>query len=157
LGTIRIIRVSKKVGTNWHILEESENAIYRSEEGGMVGEPLKSIEIRDQQLVIEHHGGSGWKWGSTDKYTLKNGAFQLVFFSTYFGQHCEYWQQFDFDISARRVTYKKVYQKCEGELCSELRIETERFKAKNPHLNLQNRNLSEERLVSPKYKVSMYF
>jgi hypothetical protein len=156
LGTIRIIRISKKVGIAWHVLEQSEHAIYRSQEGGMVGEPLKSIEIKDQQLVIEHHGGSGWKWGGIDKYVYMKGAFQLVFFTTYYGQQCEYWQQFDFDILTRRVTYKKVYQKCEGELCNEMRIETERFKAKNPHLNLQNRNLTELRIVSPKYKVSLY-
>jgi hypothetical protein len=156
LGTIRLLRISKNQGGRWHVLEESENAIYRSQEGGMVGEPLKSVAITDRQLVIEHHGGSGWKWGSIDKYIIAKGAFQLVFFTTYYGQQCEYWQQFDFDISSRRVTYKKVYQKCSGEFCNEMRIETERFRAKNPRLNLQNRNLPELRLVSPKYKAIMY-
>lgn len=155
-GTVRIISISKKVGDKWVILEKSENAIFRSQEGGMVGEPLKRVTVENGLLVIEHHGGSGWIWGCVDKYRYRRGSFELIFFSTYHGQQGEYWQQFDFETVRNKVTFKRTFEEKNTEGCNGLRIETEHFRIKNPRLTIKNRNLTDQRIVSPKYKINMY-
>ncbi|MCS3868721.1 hypothetical protein J3D55_001637 [Chryseobacterium ginsenosidimutans] len=46
-GDIREIQILKKVNNKWTVLEKSRNAIYRSDEGGVMGDPYQSTTIKN--------------------------------------------------------------------------------------------------------------
>lgn len=56
----------------------SQRAILRRDEGGTFGDPLADIAISHGELVIDHYGGSAWRWGSTDRFALRQGEWRQV-------------------------------------------------------------------------------
>ncbi len=43
-------------------------AVYCTACGGMLGDPYQKISVRDGDLVVEHFGGSSWKWARTTTF-----------------------------------------------------------------------------------------
>jgi hypothetical protein len=46
--------------------------------GGVFGDPFESLDINRGVLVLNHYAGSNWRWGITDRFLWRNGAFQHV-------------------------------------------------------------------------------
>ncbi len=67
-GIIREIQILKKSQNKWVVWKKSRNAVLKSEEGGMMGDPFENMEIENGNLWINFHGGSSWKWSHTDQY-----------------------------------------------------------------------------------------
>jgi len=153
LGNIREIQILKKVNGNWTVLEKSRNAVLEKNAGGLMGDPYQSTAIRNGILIIEHYGGSSWKWEVTDKYRFQNGHFELVGFSSSYGKPEEYFTSLDFNLSTGKIIYKK-----EVENTSEYgQSKNETFIKKGLKINLQNRNKKQqEKIVLPKTKEVIY-
>lgn len=156
LGTIREIRIYKQSGNKWVLWKSSRNAIRKSQEGGMMGDPFREIAITNGILLISHSGGSSWKWAYTDKYRFENGNFKLIGYSSLYGKPCEYWTEFDFNISTGKIIYKKEYEECENDEPNVTKTETETFYKKGVILTLDNRHTEETKIISPKYKYEFY-
>lgn len=152
-GNIREIQILKRVNQKWTILEKSRNAILKSKDGGMMGDPYQSTEIKNGILMITQAGGSSWKWGYTDKYRFQNGHFELIGYSCSSGKLEEYWIDVDFNLSTGRLIFEKEVENTEeyGNSKSEI------FIKKGMKINLQNRNQEKQReILLPKTKEKVY-
>ncbi|GEN77635.1 hypothetical protein [Chryseobacterium hagamense] len=152
-GNIREIQILKKVNGKWTILEKSRNAILRSNDGGMMGDPYQSTEIQKGILMITQAGGSSWKWGYTDKYRFRNGRFELIGYSSGSGKPEEYWTDIDFNLSTGQLNFEKEVENTKeyGKSKKETLIK------KGLKINLQNRNQEKRReILLPKTKEKVY-
>jgi hypothetical protein len=150
-GIVRELRVLKLVNNNWKVWKKSSNAVLKSGEGGMMGNPFEGIEIDKGVLVISFSGGSSWKWSYKDKYRFQHGNFELIGYSGVYGKLCEYWEQVDFNLSNGKINYKKEFEDCEKDQAIYKR-ENEVFYKKGVLLNLNNRNTRNIKIISPKYR-----
>lgn len=152
-GNIREIQILKKVDGKWTILEKSRNAILKSGDGGMMGDPYQDTEIRKGILMITQAGGSSWKWGYTDKYRFQNGRFELIGYSSSSGKPEEYSTDVDFNLSTGQLTFEKEVENTKeyGPSKKETLIK------KGLKINLQNRNQDKRReIILPKTKEKVY-
>lgn len=155
-GTIRDIQIFKRSGSKWTLWVSSKNAVGKSQDGGMMGDPFRDIEIKNGVLLINQDGGSSWKWAHTDKYRFQNGEFQLIGYSSFYGRLCDYWESFDFNILTGKIQYSKEYESCEEQEQKITKVEKEAFYKKGIKLNILNRYLKEVKIVTPKYKQEIY-
>ncbi|WP_445733827.1 hypothetical protein [Mariniflexile sp.] len=154
-GNVREIQILKWSDGNWKKWITSRNAILKSEEGGMMGDPFGEVEIKNGVLLISHYGGSSWKWSYTDKYRFQKDEFELIGYTSVYGKPCEYWTHFDFNISTGKIEYKKEFEDCEKD--QEIyKRENEVFYHKGLKINLNNRHLEDIKITTPKYKDELY-
>lgn len=152
-GNIRELQILKKTNGKWAILEKSRNAILKSNDGGMMGDPYQSTEIRNGILEITQAGGSSWKWGYTDKYRFQNGHFELIGYSSSSGKPEEYWTDIDFNLSTGQLIFEKEVDNTKEYGKSKKEI----FIKKGLKINLQNRNQDKQReIILPKTKEKVY-
>jgi hypothetical protein len=152
-GTIREIQILKKVNGKWTVLEKSRNAVLKSGEGGMMGDPYQDTQIEKGILLITQAGGSSWKWGYTDKYRFQNGHFELIGHSSSSGKPEEYWTDVDFNLSTGQINFDKEVENTKEYGNSKKEV----FIKKGIKLNLQNRNEKERiEIVLPKTKEKVY-
>ncbi|WP_339925252.1 hypothetical protein [uncultured Cyclobacterium sp.] len=154
-GNVREIQVLKCYAGKWTVWQKSSKAILKSQEGGIMGDPFEEIAIDNGILTISFSGGSSWKWFYKDKYRFQNNQFELIGHTSVYGKLCEYWANFDFNISTGKINYKKEYEDCEKD--QEIyKTEAESFYYKGVKINLSNRNLKKVKIKSPKYKEEFY-
>lgn len=152
-GNFREIQILKRVNQKWTILEKSRNAILKSKDGGMMGVPYQSTEIKNGILMITQAGGSSWKWGYTDKYRFQNGHFELIGYSSDSGKPEEYWIDVDFNLSTGQLIFEKEVENTEEYGNSKREV----FIKKGMKINLQNRNQEKRReILLPKIKEKVY-
>ncbi|WP_300565064.1 hypothetical protein [Flavobacterium sp.] len=161
-GKIRVLNIFKKKNNQWKLWHSSNTAILGSEGGGMMGDPFfdKSIGILNGVITIDHNGGSSWKWSTVHKYRLKNNEFELIGYSTHYGKLCEYWAEFDYNLSTGKINYKKEYETCDEktEDSTISKVEDEVFYKKLKKLpNLKNINKVQIKITTPKYKEELIF
>lgn len=159
-GRVREIRILKKKGNAWTVWKTSRNAVHKSEEGGMMGDPFQEIRIENGVLAISESGGSSWKWSHTDKYRFQNNAFELIGYSSIAGKPCEYWAEIDFNLSTGKLVYTKKVDECADDGIERdetyRKNESETFYKKDLRLNLENRNLQDIKIISPVHKYELY-
>ena len=154
-GTTRELRIFKLVNNKWTVWIKSRNAILKSEEGGMMGDPFAEIEIKNGVLNISFEGGSSWKWNYTDRYRYQHNTFQLIGHKSYAGKLCEYWESFDYNISTGKIVYKKEYENCDDNQ-KITKTENEVFVNKMEPVNIQHRYPSNIRIKTPKLKRDLF-
>src|SRR5688572_8084568 len=151
----RNLRIYKMQNQKWIIWKESQQALYGSRDGGMMGDPFGEIKIEKGVLQISQNGGSSWKWGHTDKYRYQNGEFYLIGYSSQYGKLCEYWMDVDFNLLTGKMIIKKEFENCEAN--QEIyKRENETFYKKGLKVSLQNRSENEIKIVTPKYRHEIY-
>ncbi|WP_040416034.1 hypothetical protein [Cyclobacterium qasimii] len=154
-GNVREIQVLKYSNGKWQVWKKSSNAILKSQEGGVMGDPFEEIAIENGILTISFSGGSSWKWFYKDKYRFQNEEFELIGHTSIYGRNCDYWASFDFNISTGKIIYEKEYEDCEKD--QEIyKTEVEEFFYKGLKINLNNRNLDKVKLTTPKYQEDLY-
>lgn len=140
----------------WTEWKKSRQALYGSQDGGMMGDPFEEIAIKNGLLLISQSGGSSWKWNHTDKYRYQNGEFYLIGYSSNSGKLCEYWMDVDFNLSTGKMVVKKEYERCETDEQEIYKRENETLLEKGLNITLQTRNEREIKIVTPKYKHEVY-
>jgi hypothetical protein len=158
-GIDRELIIFKKEKTGWMIWHRSRNAIFNSTDGGMMGDPFDSIGIRNGVLVISHWGGSSWKWNTTDRYRYQQGRFELIGYTSTSGKPCEYWATFDYNLATGRIVYNAEAEKCDDEEKEPVVYKKENeifFHKLSAPVILEQRNKTEVKIISPKYKEVLY-
>lgn len=153
----RELIIYKKEKNNWIIWKKSKQALYRSQDGGMMGDPFGEIEIKNGVLLVSQNGGSSWKWGHTDKYRYQNGEFYLIGYSSNYGRLCDYWEDVDFNLLTGKMIVKKEYESCKDD--DEQKIykrENETLNKKGLKITIEKREEKEIKIVTPKYKHILY-
>lgn len=155
-GIVREIKLFKQSEKKWTLWRSSKNAILKSEEGGMMGDPFAGIDIKDGILLISHFGGSSWKWSYTDKYRFQNNEFQLIGYSSIHGKVCELWTSFDFNLSTGKIIYETAFEDCENQDQVDSKREEETFYQKGVIIGMNDRNQQKVKIITPKYKQELY-
>lgn len=153
-GVPRELIIYKRKNHQWTIWRRSSQALLGSQDGGMMGDPFGELEIKNGILLISQNGGSSWKWGFTDKYRFQDDEFYLIGYSSIFGKPCEYWEDVDFNISTGMFIVKKEFEACERQQL--YKKENETFFEKGLKITLQNRQVREIKIISPKYGHEIY-
>jgi len=157
LGNVREIKILKHKSGKWIEWRQSKNAILKSEEGGMMGDPFQGIDIENGILKIHFFGGSSWKWSYTDTYRFQNNQFELIGYTDAYFKLCEYTIANDFNISTGKAISKKEYEKCENGNQEFYKTENETFYVKEQlKITLENRLLKELKIITPKYRREIY-
>jgi hypothetical protein len=83
---------------------QNNDFILRSEEGGKLGDPLRQIAIKDQQLYLRFQGGSEWRWelGYTFKFENKDW-FLTSAINLYFNQNSGDMTERVYDFKTREL------------------------------------------------------
>ena len=154
----RELIIFKKVKNNWVIWQRSMKAVGDTKSGGMMGDPFEEVQIKNGILYIYQSGGSNWKWRKIDKYRFQNNHFELIGYNNFSGKPCEYWEDFDYNLSTGSINVKKEYETCEDEDQVISKKENESFIHKlKSKITLQNRMRDEPvEITSPKYKHTLY-
>jgi hypothetical protein len=155
-GLARSLVIYKQENNKWNVWKTSEQALYDSKGGGMMGDPYGDMEIKKGVLHISHYGGSSWKWGFTDKYRFQNGDFYLIGYTSIAGKPCEYWQETDFNLSTGKLLVKKEYEDCEDETAVVAPTESESMLKKGIKITLQKRHETALKITTPKYHFDVY-
>ncbi|WP_308990388.1 hypothetical protein QLS71_002750 [Mariniflexile litorale] len=115
LGTERQIFIYKINNDKWELWKKSVGAILPSKHGGMMGDPFEGISIERNCIVINHFGGSREKWNYTHRFRYQSGDFQLIGATVNFGSPCDYFFNFDYNLSNGKINYEKKTEDCENE------------------------------------------
>ena len=57
---------------------DDATVVLRSDQGGVMGDPLAELRIERGALVIDYFGGSRFRWSETQRFRLQEGAFRLI-------------------------------------------------------------------------------
>ena len=60
--------------------KRSDRLVYCSTCGGMMGDPLDSIQVYPGAFTVSHYGGSAWRWSNAYQfaYSRRDDSWQLV-------------------------------------------------------------------------------
>ena len=94
----RQLVIYKKRNSQWTEWEKSDQVLYGSREGGMMGDPFGEINIEKGILRISQKGGTSWKWVHTVMYRWDSASFRLIGFNSTYGKPCAYWEDVDFNL-----------------------------------------------------------
>lgn len=155
-GVPRELIIYKRKNNKWTEWKKSDQALYGSKDGGMMGDPFGEIEIKNGILLISQNGGSSWKWGFTDKYRFQDGEFYLIGYSSIAGKLCEYWKDVDFNLSTGKMIVKKEFEECETEEQQIYKRENETLHEKGLKIIIQNRQEREIKITTPNYGHEIY-
>lgn len=136
----RTLITYKKKKQQWVLWKKSDQALFTSRGGGMMGDPFEDMEIKNGLLVIRQSGGSSWKWGHTDKYRYQDGNFYLIGYTSYAGKPCEYWENVDYNLSTGKMIVTKEYEACEDQDQKIVKQENETLTKKNLKITLEKRS-----------------
>lgn len=154
--TDRNMIIYKETKTSWRIWKRSTQAIMNSGDGGMMGDPFSSLEIKNGILEIVHFGGSRTKWNFTDKYRFQHSEFALIGIPSFSGDPCDFWEKIEYNISTGKIIYSYEEEDCDEEKVKIVNSKKETFyhKLKKKPL-LQNRTEGNIKIFSPKYKIEL--
>jgi hypothetical protein len=156
-GVPRALIIYKRNGKAWKEWKSSAQALYGSQDGGMMGDPYGDMEITNGVLHVIQNGGSSWKWGFTDKYRFQDGEFYLIGYTSVYGKPCEYWIDVDFNLSTGKMIVKKEFEDCEsGGDPVIYKNENETMVQKGLKITLQNRHEREVKITTPQYQHEIY-
>jgi hypothetical protein len=155
LGTERQIFIYKKMNGKWELWKKAVGAILPSRHGGMIGDPFEGISVERNCIVINHFGGSRQKWKYTHRFRFQGGAFQLIGATVNFGAPCDYFFNFDYNLSNGKIRYEKETEDCAHESS---KIEKQEMIIKLETLPTMNRFYpGNNELKFPKSETTIYY
>lgn len=112
-GTERELHIYKQKNGGWELWHKSVGAVLPSENGGMMGDPFESVSIENGSIVLQHFGGSRQKWHYTHRFRNQNNGWQLIGATVNNGSPCDYFENFDYNLSTGKINYEKTTEDCE--------------------------------------------
>jgi len=73
-----VIYLKNKQSDTYTFCVQNNNFILRANEGGSLGDPLKKIEITNQNLQLSFEGGHRWRWKLNYEFKLRDKEWTLV-------------------------------------------------------------------------------
>lgn len=72
-----MILVGQDDGT-YRLALKAEMAVRAKDEGGTFGDPFMGLSIDRGSLIIQHYGGSSWRWGDSCRFRYQDGGWYLI-------------------------------------------------------------------------------
>jgi hypothetical protein len=77
-GPSRILIILFKTASGFQSVAKTDSAILCFTCGGMYGDPFAMMEIKKNVLIINHYGGSAWRWELTHRFRFQQNDFYLI-------------------------------------------------------------------------------
>jgi len=74
----KLIILFKKTDGSYVLSAETQKAILKSDEGGVWGDPFSGISINRGSVLVNHYGGSNWRWSNCYRFRFQDGAWYLI-------------------------------------------------------------------------------
>lgn len=74
----RILLVLLKQEKGYRLVAKTDEVLLCRHCGGIYGDPFAGISIEKGILVVEHYGGSAWRWGYTHKFRWQKNDMYLI-------------------------------------------------------------------------------
>ncbi len=141
-GAKRVLKIFNKVDSNWVEMAVCTECILSSESGGVLGDPFRSVSIKNGVLFIEHFGGSKIEWQYTHKYKLDDKQTVKLLGITKVFTDGNIISTTDANLSTGLVHFYEVEQSInsKGKLCQKVNV-NKRLKMKHSDtVNFENMN-----------------
>lgn len=112
MGTERELHIFKMKDGKWELWHKSLGAVMPSQSGGMMGDPFQQVTIENGCIVLHHFGGSREKWTNMHRFRFQDDDWKLIGATVNFGAPCEYWTNFDYNLSTGKIVYEKKTEDC---------------------------------------------
>ncbi|ASA24253.1 hypothetical protein B9T62_27915 [Paenibacillus donghaensis] len=56
----------------------AQKVMLQADEGGIWGDPFEQISINRGSVLVDHYGGSNWRWFSTHRFRYQNKDWYLI-------------------------------------------------------------------------------
>lgn len=119
----RRIRTYQKGTESWTFWQEMTGAVLAADLGGMLGDPFQEVSIERSCIVLKHFGGSRIRWSYTHRYSWQNNAWEMIGATILYGAPCDYWHEFDYNLSTGKVVGEIETENCEEETSTTDRFE----------------------------------
>lgn len=157
LGFKRRLVVYSGEGADLDAWYTAEEVILSTEHGGMMGDPLESVEIENGTIVIKHFGGSRTKWHYTHRFRWQNGDFQLIGTTIEYNDNCALYSQLDYNLSTGKAVYSTTPQDCSGDELKRGNTSTLNFSKKTPLPSMDGFATGEHEIKVPEMEDAVYF
>ncbi len=154
-GSKRILLIYKKYKGEWVLWQQSGSVILDSEQGGIWGDPFEDISIEEQSIVINHFGGSKPKWRYKHRFRLLQNDFHLVHAKVFFASPCDYFEDFNYDLTTGKITFDKEIDNCESETNTREKREHTMKLDSLPRMN--NFQIGENKFTFPNSDITVYY
>jgi len=114
-GFQQMLSIFRKKGNKWMLWHQTTAPILGTADGGMMGNPFEGITIANRTVIIKHFGGSGQKWHYRHIYRYQNNDWYLIGAKTHFGAPCDYFLDFDYNLSTGEVAAQYKQDICNKE------------------------------------------
>jgi hypothetical protein len=74
----RLLVILFKSPEGFKMAAKSDSVILCAGCGGIFGDPFAEIVIRKGVIIIDHYGGSSWRWSYTHRYRYQQNDFYLI-------------------------------------------------------------------------------
>jgi hypothetical protein len=112
MGTQREVCIYKMKDGEWRLWHKANGIVLPSEHGGTKGDPFQGIEIKRRSIVINHYGGSRQLWAYNHIYRFQENNWYLIGASISYFANCEYFQNFDYNLSTGKINIEITTEKC---------------------------------------------
>ncbi|MCR5888214.1 hypothetical protein LRS06_10640 [Hymenobacter sp. J193] len=82
----RILLVLFATARGYMLAEQANQVMLCKNCGGQYGDPFAGLTIRKGVLVVNHYGGSSWRWGVSSKFRYQQRGFYLIGETTTLGR-----------------------------------------------------------------------
>jgi hypothetical protein len=86
---------------------QAGNVILGKDDGGLLGDPFQSMEIKRNVLRVDFSGGSSMKWSTTHRYRFQGNAF-FVIGATYLSEYDGVTTVYDYNLSNGKMIITKT-------------------------------------------------
>lgn len=111
-GTQRELRIYRWFENQWQLWGSSNSVVLSSQSGGILGDSFDQVTIENDAVVISHFGGSRQKWNYTHNYMNINNEWKLTEATVVYGSPCDYFDNFDYDLTSGEISYSREIQVC---------------------------------------------
>ncbi|WP_146198804.1 hypothetical protein [Pararcticibacter amylolyticus] len=130
VGFEQVLAIFKKKHDKWMLWHQSAGPLLDTQGGGTMGNPFEGIAIANRAIVVNHFGGSREKWSYKHIYRFQNNDWYLIGASVHFGAPCDYFVDFDYNLSTGDVVAEYQQEICNDEGKGSEKHWKERFKQK---------------------------
>jgi hypothetical protein len=108
----REIHIYKKKNSKWHLFFKTKGPILTLIPEEKYDELLEDITIENKVLSIKHIGGKTEKWQYIHDYKLIEGKWFLISVNVSFGEVCDRWDTYTYDLQTGSLNEEIEFQSC---------------------------------------------
>ena len=91
-------------GGGYALSARDNHIVLRSDEGGVFGDPFYEIGIERGAVVLNHYGGSAWRWAHVHRFRYQDGGWYLIGYTdTSHHTLSQFERVYDFNVTTGKI------------------------------------------------------